>query len=85
MMHPDARCKRYTCTTIRIVCSDFQAKLSSGFQKNYIFCVQRGSVQPAGRARVHLGGSAVPENGVPPYDFLNLYGIFNSRFCVSFS
>jgi hypothetical protein len=24
-------------------------------------------------------------SGVPPYDFLNLYGISNSRFCISFS
>jgi hypothetical protein len=28
---------------------------------------------------------AVCGSGVPPYDFLNLYGISNSRFCISFS
>jgi hypothetical protein len=30
----------------------------------------------------YAGGSG---SGVPPYDFLNLYGVFDCRFCIRFS
>jgi hypothetical protein len=39
-------------------------------------CFKRGSAQPG----CILG---VCGSGVPPYDFSNLYGVFNSRFSVS--
>jgi hypothetical protein len=34
---------------------------------------------------LQLGRQAVCGSGVPPYDFLNLYGIFNSGFSASVS
>ena len=30
----------------------------------------------------HGASWAVRGSGVPPYDFLNLHGVFNSRFCA---
>ena len=40
--------------------------------------LKRGSAQPG----CILG---VCGSGVPPYDFLNLYGVFDCMFCISFS
>ena len=45
---------------------------------HYMYCFKRGSAQPG----CILGGCG---SGVPLYDFLNLYGVFNSRFSVIFS
>jgi hypothetical protein len=42
--------------------------------------LKRGSVQPG--CILEVCGSGVY---IPPYDFLNLYAIFDSRFCQSFS
>ena len=42
------------------------------------FILKRGSVQP----KCIVGRS---NSGVPPYDFLNSYGVFNTRFSSSVS
>jgi hypothetical protein len=47
-----------------------------------VFCIYIYFLREGPRSQ---GASwAVCGSGVPPYDFLNFYGVFNSRFCTSF-
>ena len=67
------------------VCFFNNEELSVGGRAGYLNRYQitqdkRGSVQPG----CILGGLRFDNSGVSPYDFLNLYGIFNSRFCINF-
>jgi hypothetical protein len=49
----------------------------NGFHQSFIKVILR-------ECPCSLGASwAVCGSGVPPYDFLNLYGVFNSKFSVS--